>query len=468
VKAPAIKPEPAKAPAPAPKPAPVKAAPVTPPKPEPATPPPPAKVAGLALELDPGPSGAVHVPAPGRSLTVKRVRPLDMPLELELDAAGATAMALELDVPVAPGPVAPEPVAPELELELISEVHAPQPSVPPIEVAPTIEPPPPMPALSRTESVDLDSLPGEPTQVTMMVLPADETAPLADGPTAITSLVVPAPDDDDAAGQETTSVRAMHPAVAPGTAAAPAPAKAPTRPTPLPDDRPRIGRYLVFNEVSSGPSGTVFRGYDDRQKRDVGIEALSPTLDAFARRSLVTSLVKLDHPNVMRVHELIVHSGKPYLITEPLVGASLAQHVLEGGVYPWLEAVGLMDVVCAGLEYAHEHAVLHRAIRPHVIVLQAKSAKLRGFATAPDLADAAYVAPEVLAGGPFDRRSEIFAIGATLFFSLTGHAPGADHVLPNVPLKLQQLVDRMLAKQPIDRPTSVTEVRASFKGLLDF
>jgi serine/threonine-protein kinase len=212
----------------------------------------------------------------------------------------------------------------------------------------------------------------------------------------------------------------------------------------------------------------VFRGYDERNRRDVGIEALPPVLDPIASASLVTSLAKFEHANLVHVYELIVHAGKPYLITEPLAGKSLDQHIIDRGVYPWLEAVGLMDEVCAGLEYAHERSMLHRAIRPAVIIMQGKAAKLGGFAIAPDLTDADFVAPDVLSGAAPGRRSDIYAIGATLFQCLTGRSPSKDHELSNVPMKLQQLVDSMLAKTANDRPATVKDVRVSFKGLLDF
>ncbi len=468
------------------------------------------------VELDQGPFGATAGPAKRPSAPAKPApkgsaakRGLDTPMEFELSVAGAPLMALESELPVAPdyglapaGAPAANATPPVMDFEhedsssdthavdddtrvktavrkqnesasedLPTDMHK---AAPAARTEDSVAAPPPV--RPRTETGDLEDLPGEPTAITPMDLPESEnTAPLAGDATSVTGMALGLDDLDDADDSgEPTSVSKQAPQGRHSEVhRPPAPAAAPVAPIQdtlsRPVGPPRLGgRYLRFNEIQRGPTGTVFRGYDERTKRDVGIEAMPPVVDPIASSSLVTALAKLEHDNLVRVFELVVHAGKPYLITEPLAGKSLDQHIIERGAYPWLEAVGLMDEVCKGLEYAHERSILHRAIRPGVIVLQGKTPKLGGFAIAPDLDDPSHIAPEVVGGARPDKRSDIYAIGATLFQCLTGRAPTDKHALPKVPLKLQILVDTMLSKLPADRPSTVAEVRDSFKNLLDF
>ncbi len=297
----------------------------------------------------------------------------------------------------------------------------------------------------------------EPTTVTPMDIPGEPT------------LVTP---EEKSSTEERAKVEVtiVGPPVAP---IVPKPQKVPIyqkrSPVPEPTGPLRLGnRYEVQDEAARPVPGTIVRGFDERLKRHVGIEAY-PVLDPIATAKHVGSIAKLEHANLVRVYELIVEEGRPYLITEPLTGKSLDAHIAERGIYPWVEAVALMDSVCAGLEYAHDRSILHRAIRPSVIVLQVTTAKLGGFAIEPDRTAVGYVAPEVMGGSRPERSTDIYAIGATLFHALTGKSPPVDEKPTiEVPRKLQILLEAMLAKTPAGRPSSIQAVRASFKSLLDF
>ena len=299
------------------------------------------------------------------------------------------------------------------------------------------------PIVPRTATGELDDLPGEPTRVTPMDLPFE--------PTAVTP---------PAAG-DTTSI----------TAVRPIPEPAPPRPTPLPPLPPgarRLGRYVAEGPIARGPSGPVFKSRDEVNKRDVHIETMPDSLDLVAGTAMVASVAKVEHANLVRVYELIVHAGKPYLVREPLGGRPLDQHVKERGGLPWLEALGLVDEVCAGLERLHERSIVHRAVRAACVVVDGKTIKLGGVAITPDFLDRAGLAPEVIAGAKPDRRSDIYGVGATLFQCLTNRPPkiGDEGGLDKVPANLAGLVFAMLAKDPAARPGSVLALRATFKDLI--
>lgn len=294
----------------------------------------------------------------------------------------------------------------------------------------------------------------EPTTVTPMEIPGE--------PTLVT------PEEKQADVGDKVEVTIVGPPVAP-LITKPRPPIFQRRPEPEPAGPLRLGNRYQVDEAARGAAGTIMKGYDERLKRQVGVE-LYPVLDPIATAKHVNTIAKLEHANLVRVYELVVEAGKAYLICEALSGKSLDQHIVERGIYPWLEAVTVIDSVCAGLEYAHGRSIIHRAIRPAVVVMQVTTAKLGGFAIAPDLTAAGYVAPEILAGAAPDRRSDIYSIGATLWQALAGAPPPAEDrkPLPDVPKKLQMLMDAMLSKAPNERPTSVQALRAGFKSLSDF
>jgi serine/threonine protein kinase len=272
--------------------------------------------------------------------------------------------------------------------------------------------------------------------------------------------------DTKAAANDTesiTAVRQIPDLVAPPPPPAPAPTPRPT----LPPGARRLGRFIAEGPVARGPSGPVFRSRDDNDGRDVHIETMPSDLDLVTATAAIAQLAKLEHVNLVRVFELVVHAGRAYLVREPLTGRSLFQHVKERKTLPWLEAVGVGDQLCAGLELLHERSIFHRAIRPAWIVVEKKTIKLGGMAIAAGIHDRAWIAPEVIAGGEPDPRSDIYGVGAILYHCLTGEPPGSSPMVHQGPKELQSLVAAMLAKAPADRPASVTGLRNSFKELFE-
>nr|HEX4315857.1 protein kinase [Kofleriaceae bacterium] len=310
----------------------------------------------------------------------------------------------------------------------------------PAAAAPAAAPAPAEPATVDRDGSSPDStppnddIPGEPTLVTPMDMP---------GMPSLSGITQPPPIS-----------RAKTPAPAP----APAPKLA-----PLPPGAHRLGSYVVTKPIGNTPDGPIYATRDDAHERDVQVAALPDDLDLVAFTALVKSLSKIDHAGLVRVHELVLHAGKPYLVREPLAGRALEDIVRDRGPLPWLEAVTLLDAVCSALEALHERGIVHGAVRPACIVVDGKLCKLGGVGVLPPLSKRDGLAPE----GGTSRRRDVFGIGATLYHCLTGSTPTAGAPLPDTfPGKLFALATSMLAENPSDRPASIQDVRGRFKAMM--
>ena len=463
------------APATAPTPTPAKPTPATAPTPTPAPAKPTAPAKATPTPAKPTPATA-PTPTPAKPTPAVSVAPVDKPADKPAAAAPKPATDKPSDkIPPRATPstemavIEPRPSTPSAEMSVIElgPPGAPVPAVdkPPSQPPPDVDqidplrsedtgittqvvPPPirnggePPPVLGRAPTGEIDDLPGEPTRVTPMDIPGE--------PTAVTPLVL-APDADASAPKR------------------PTPTPDAARPTPLPPGARRLGRFVAEGPIGNGASGPVFKSKDEkRDGRDVHIETLSAELDLVGTASTIASMAKLEHANLVRVYELVVHAGKPYLVREPLEGRALDAHVKKRGELPWLEAVGLVDAVCAAVIHLHDRSLVHRAVRPACIMVHDKVIKLGGAGIAPGFLDRAFTAPEILAkGGVVDTRADIYGVGAVLFYCLTGKSPGEPGNLGKAPTKLVSLVNAMIAKSPVDRPASLGGIRSSFKELLE-
>ena len=199
-------------------------------------------------------------------------------------------------------------------------------------------------------------------------------------------------------------------------------------------------------------------------------------------------LARVVHPNVVRVYEYGYAHGDPrgepgghaYLAMEYIAGGSLKQ--MLGSPWEPAEALRLMHKVAQGLGAVHAAGVIHRDLKPDNIMLRANSLEpvLLDFGAAKDLLDdhqhtlagtvigtPSYMAPEVIAGQPAAPATDVYACGAMLYELLTGARPYAatnmtallhqhlTYPIPRLPSRqaiFQPLLERLLAKSPLDRP----------------
>ncbi|HVS65317.1 MAG TPA: WD40 repeat domain-containing serine/threonine protein kinase [Thermoanaerobaculia bacterium] len=261
----------------------------------------------------------------------------------------------------------------------------------------------------------------------------------------------------------------------------------------------RIGRFEVVELVGAGAMGEVYRARDPELERDVAIKVLpadfarDPSrLRRFEREARAVG--RLDHPNLLAIHDIGRHQEAPYLVCELLEGRTLAEH-LDGSRAQSHERILEWGIQIAnGLAAAHDAGVVHRDLKPanlfvtirgRVKILDFGLAKLEVPAEevesqAPTrtnlsehgmlLGTMAYMAPEQAAGKPVDHRADQFALGAVLYEMLAGERPFSGEtaaetlsallrdepeplarVAPRTPAPLRWIVERCLSRDPNDR-----------------
>ncbi|KAB1947199.1 serine/threonine protein kinase [Micromonospora sp. ALFpr18c] len=202
-------------------------------------------------------------------------------------------------------------------------------------------------------------------------------------------------------------------------------------------------RYVLHERIGLGGMSEVWRADDEVLGRPVAIKVLAgqlaadPHLRATIRRE-ARAAARLTHPHVTQVYdyaEATLADGAvvPYLVMELVDGHNLADR-LRGGPLPWPEAVRVAGQIAAALAAAHRIGVVHRDVKPGNVMLTDTGAKVLDFGIAalggldsqsgePLMGTPAYFAPERLAAGPPDPASDVYALGALLYRTLTGQAP---------------------------------------------
>ena len=206
-----------------------------------------------------------------------------------------------------------------------------------------------------------------------------------------------------------------------------------------------IGRYQILSVISSGGQGIVYRAFAPHLNRDVAIKVLKHQVsDPHRREQLVTEgrlLASLDHPNLVRIHDLAIHEGRPFLVLDHIRGRNLRQYAAQNPGSA--EIARLLAQVAGALAHVHSRGVAHLDLKPqNIVVSEQGQAKLLDFGLSR-LKDVwksendpvaggtpSYMAPEqaraIVAGtndvepGP---ASDIFGLGAVLYFMLTGKPP---------------------------------------------
>jgi eukaryotic-like serine/threonine-protein kinase len=270
----------------------------------------------------------------------------------------------------------------------------------------------------------------------------------------------------------------------------------------------RIGPYEIGALLGAGGMGEVFRAHDTRLSRDVAIKTLPDALVAdpervarFEREAQL--LAALNHPHIDGIYGLEDAGGSRVLVLEFVDGESLAQRLTSGRI-PVDEALGIARQIIDALEAAHEKGIVHRDLKPANIMLAADGrVKVLDFGlakrfpeqgrsgTLPDLdltasgmvvGTPSYLPPEVLRGEPADARSDIWALGVVLYEMASGKLPfdgstfgelqeailgGAPTPLSGrVPIGIQAVIGRCLAKDPSHRYRQASEARAAIEALI--
>jgi len=268
-----------------------------------------------------------------------------------------------------------------------------------------------------------------------------------------------------------------------------------------------VGHYRIIEEIGSGGMGQVFRALDTRLHRTVAIKVLPSTHAAdpdrrrrFLHEARVAS--KLNHPNIVTLHDMASDGGLDYLVMEYVAGKTLKELIRPDGL-PISEAGGYAIQLAGALAVAHAAGLIHRDIKPaNIMVTNDGQVKVLDFGLAKQLTSAgadsldagqtipgvllgtvSYMSPEQTRGEPLDARSDIFAFGSVLYEAVTGqlpfrassllstmHAiamhdpPPPSRVQPRVPVWLEQIILRCLRKQVAERYQSMGELLEALRS----
>jgi eukaryotic-like serine/threonine-protein kinase len=210
-----------------------------------------------------------------------------------------------------------------------------------------------------------------------------------------------------------------------------------------------FGHYRIIERIGGGGMGVVYRAHDEHLDRQVAIKVLplGTLVDETARRRFrheALTLSKLNHPNIATIHDFDTQQGLDFLVMEYIPGVTLSDKLAEGSL-PEKQVVALGTQLGEGLSAAHEHAVVHRDLKPgnlrltsdgRLKILDFGLAKLRASAAAGPATETLsethmmagtlpYMAPEQVLGGEIDARTDIHAAGAVLCEMCTGRRPFA-------------------------------------------
>ncbi|MFO0589446.1 MAG: protein kinase [Polyangiaceae bacterium] len=272
------------------------------------------------------------------------------------------------------------------------------------------------------------------------------------------------------------------------------------------DPRRWIGRRFERGElVGKGGAGSVYRAVDSSTGVTVALKVLVSddprTVERFEREA--RSLADLVHPHIVRyVDHGRTPEGEAYLAMEWLEGESLAARLVRGAL-TLRESLDLGHAVADALASAHARGVVHRDVKPSNLFLDqgvARDVRMLDFGlaqvasasrvithTGAVIGTPGYMAPEQARGddaGRVDARADLFSLGAVLYECLTGkrafegvhmmallaqlllaETPRVRETLPQVPPALDDLVARLLAKDPDDRPASAAEVASALAAM---
>ncbi len=282
-------------------------------------------------------------------------------------------------------------------------------------------------------------------------------------------------------------------------------------------------RYRLEAELGRGGMGTVYRAYDTLLDRAVAVKVVSnSTLGTEGRARLLRearAAAKLNHPNILAVHDAGEVDGLPFIVMELIEGQTLREHAR-----PTIgETIEIAQQICAALDHAHAKGIIHRDLKPENVMLVEDPhpllpsplrpavpplrghgkgegwgvrVKLMDFGLAFSLSASrftqdnmlvgtmAYLAPELIEGKPASPASDLYALGAMLYELTAGCLPFASEDLAtllaqhlHVPVSpvsthnqeimpaLDLLIMRLLAKQPEQRPASAQEVQQILFGI---
>src|SRR3990172_1907793 len=262
-----------------------------------------------------------------------------------------------------------------------------------------------------------------------------------------------------------------------------------------------VGPYRIIEQLGQGGMATVHKAYHAALDRYVAIKVLHPAflqdpnfLKRFQREA--KAVARLDHPNIVPVHDFAEHAGQPYLVMKYIEGDTLKAR-LRSGRLSKEEGLHIVEATGSALSYAHQRTILHRDIKPsNILISPDGSIYLADFGLARMgeagestlsadimLGTPQYISPEQARGEKnLDAGTDIYSFGVVLYEMVVGRVPFNadtpfsiihDHIYkplpipspinPRVPAEVERVLLKSLAKERADRYASVDDMVAAFR-----
>jgi serine/threonine protein kinase len=255
----------------------------------------------------------------------------------------------------------------------------------------------------------------------------------------------------------------------------------------------KLPQFEILEMLGRGGMGVVYKARQRNLDRIVALKILPP-LDAlspdfvarFTREA--RALAKLNHPNIVNVHDFGETGGLYYIIMEYVDGMNLRQLLQTRRLTP-AEALAIVPKICDALEYAHEEGLVHRDIKPENLLIDKKGrVKIADFALAKllrrkpldmtltlsgmALGTLRYMAPEQMdKPETVDHRADLYSLGVVIYEMLTGEVPVGRFELPSqkaqVDVRLDEIVLHALEKEPARRYQHASEIRTDVQSVTD-
>jgi len=248
-----------------------------------------------------------------------------------------------------------------------------------------------------------------------------------------------------------------------------------------------VSHYEIIEKLGGGGMGVVYKAHDTKLKRTVALKFLAPQAlgsgedkPRFVHEAQAAAA--LNHNNICTIYEIDEFEGQPFIAMECIDGASLRARIEEGPLEVG-EAVDIAIQIAEGLREAHEHGIVHRDVKPSNVMLSSRGqVKITDFGLAKSpgreqltragttVGTIAYMSPERSRGESADKRGDLWSLGVILYEMIAGRRPfTGEHeqavmysvlneeatpltgVRTGVPLELESVVNKCLAKDPAER-----------------
>lgn len=269
-----------------------------------------------------------------------------------------------------------------------------------------------------------------------------------------------------------------------------------------------LGKYEIVSILGKGAMGIVYKAFDPVISRQVAIKTIrfdlatdpsgttnhEEVMQRFMREAQAAG--KLSHANIITIYDVGREKDLTYIVMQLIEGPSLQRMIASGEKFSTPEIISIMTQICIALDYAHQHGIVHRDMKPGNILLDKdKKPYICDFGVArvdtstltqsgTAVGTPSYMSPEQVMGKKIDKRSDIFSLGCILYEILTGRRPfeaesittviykiineeppSLTEVKKGLPMGFERIICKALAKDVNERYPNCVQLAADLRNL---